>query len=184
MAFNVSTDRNTTMKILGIILGTIAVVLIVLFLVKGQTIVSGNFPEDEVDESMLCTRQNSGYFVFNDTRIIGDNTKLTLIFNNSKLRTASLTYSATTENEIVAQNIEAVMTAELNTSYGTEFGYNGLGANITSNDNIARLTIMATPSEMKENGKKYFLIDNISDNKDEYYNALTERGFNCQVINQ
>ncbi len=167
----------------SISLVVVAIILLIVFLLRGQTTISGNFTDNETEESLLCERQNAGYFLFNDSRILGDSTKLTLIFTDTGLRLASLIYSATTDNNTIAQNIEAVMMSELNKSFGKEYGFNGLGANFISDGNTARMSLTANASEIDTNGRKYFLIDGIPDYKNNYYEELTRRGFNCRRIN-
>lgn len=167
----------------GIVLIILASILICQFFIRGRIVISGNFPEDESSESISCERKNTGYFLFNDPRILSDYTKLTLIFRNSKLDIASIVYIATTHDDVVAQNIEAIMMSELNTSFGSEFGFNGLGANFSSNNNTSRMSLTANISEIGISGKKYFLIDEIPNQKGSYQSELTKRGFECKIIN-
>ena len=171
------------LKIIGLGLFAVAFIFVIAFFIRGQVTIDGDFPENQVSESLSCERQDTGYFLFNDTRILEDATNLTLIFDKQNLRLASLIYTAFTENATTAQNVEAAIMSELNTNFGTEFGFNGLGANFTSSENKIRMSLTATTSEMGSNGKKYFLIDGIQDQKDKYYEELTRRGFNCKKVN-
>lgn len=183
MKTTISKRKNVIIVGFGISLVVIAIVLLIVFLLHGQVTISGEFPGDETEESLVCERQDAGFFLFEDSRILSDSTKLTLIFSSTNLRLASLIYSATTASNTAAQNIEAVMMSELNKSFGKEYGFNGLGANFISDGNTARMSLTANASEIGTNGRKYFLIDGIIDYKDNYYEELTRRGFNCKRIN-
>ena len=176
---------NDLYSIVGIILVLAAVVLLIWFLLKGQTTVEGGFPDPEKTTSISCKASSSflyPFFKYDNSN--GKSTEINATFENDELRKIAL---------IVMMNygsVEEIEQSEANNHAAMNFSFAdaGLGPDAFSS-NYARLSsglkysISNGADDLYKGGTKYFLLEELNTSPfkmEDVMSALKKKGFTCE----
>ena len=172
---------------LGASLCTLAIILLFAFLMKGTTIVSGSYPENVRDNSVICSSSSFNYPFFRYDSSLEKYAKISILFNGDNLKSISLIYTLFYSNEIGAKTSEAQNHAAMNIHFGEDgLGGDSFSAHYNINGNKITMNIYATPSDLQTTyGSKYFLIDGLplESSIEQYKNHLEKQGFACEINN-
>lgn len=172
---------------LGASLCTLAIILLFVFLMKGTTTVSGSYPENVKDNSVICNSSGLSYQFFRYDNSSEKDAKISILFNGDNLKSISLVYTLLYSNEIGAKTSEAQNHAAMNIHFGEDgLGGDSFSAHYNINGNKMTMNIYATPSDLRTTyGSKYFLIDGLplESSIEQYKNHLEKQGFTCEINN-
>lgn len=168
-------------KLIGVILITVAIILTLWLLLRGQTNVAGEHPEPDVSKSLVCINDDFEYFAFSATDAIKTDTHIIAVFVGDELSSISLTqkYFYNSSSEAMAEKSRFQVSVEKSFS-GSSLGYRALGANYAAIDNMLRMSLSANSDEINMNSKKYFLIEDSPNTIFEYKKNYEKQNFTCK----
>lgn len=171
----------------GVILVLVAIVLLIVFLIKGQTTVTGGFPENESVVSLTCGSTTIKYPLFvENSKPTKTLLEIKVISNKDKIDTIGLNYQLYYNTEEAIRESRDWNHFEMNKSFD-EAGLepDALGAMYSKLDDNFKFSLFAKADELNEKTAKYFMLDEKSDFK---YNtamkAYKAKGFICSENNK
>lgn len=183
------TNKNHRWVRLAIFLvALLLAVLFVIWLLQGETITSGQFPENVRNESLVCVNKNIVYEKVNKVDSPNKELKINMIFNGKNtLNSVNLGYTLIYDNDSEAYSAEAVSHAQFN------LGLQALGYDAGKFNNKFSLignklviVLNATSSNIADKDtKQYFLIKSTDEaespkNLEEYQYNYESQGFACE----
>ena len=172
--------------LIGIILIVTAFVLLILFLLQGNTKTIGEGGSIETTEAITCEGNNIAYPYFKYDNSKEKSLKINAIFDNNKLETITLTYKLTYDDAKQAEQSSAENHASLNTQFAEDsLGADALSAHFSLLKNAMQLSLHADAKEVTGITSKYFLMDNDNGNhkKESLTKIFNSKGLDC-IINQ
>ncbi len=169
--------------LIGLLLLIAAAVFIIIFLVNGQTKVTGEFPEDEFMISTSCEADNVVYPFFKNNSS-KEKASIKIVSNDKKIDTLSLVYYLyyDTEDEITKSRDENHYA--MNVSFdqaGLE--PDALGANYSRLADSFKFSLFAKANILNSKTAKFFLLDGIDGNDGLKYDTAVSmyksQGFKC-----
>lgn len=179
-------DKKWILILLGIICIVIAFVLLILFLLQGNTKTISEGGSIEPTEAITCTSDEVVYPFFKSNDAKSRSMKINAIFDNDKLDIITLTYKLEYDDAKQAEQSSAENHAALNTSfYDDSMSADSFDAHFSVLKNSMQLSLHAEAKEITGTTAKYFLIDNVSGNhkKESLTKILNSKGLDC-IINQ
>ena len=171
-----------------IVLVITIVILLGWFFTRGNVTVTGDNPEIEKTDSIVCKNDNINYPYFSYDNSERKEMQITAIFTSDKLETISLLHTLYYTNHKDANTSETLNHATFN----LETQNAGLGPDIfsahysVSNDNL-QLTLNAKKKDINSNNAKYLLLGELTggdytklDVQKNYKNS----GFSCEEVNK
>lgn len=180
-----SKNKASILIISGVVLIVIAIVLILNFFMRGETTVSGNFPDPEVSESISCELNSADDTILDLTDVTRASTKVNAVFVKKQLSSISLTYSLYYNSEEKINTSEAKNHANFNLSSQE----NGLGANIfnlhfTKLKDRLEIRMYAESKDITDKSSEYLLLRNTSNlSQSAVEKNYTDKGFKCKSSN-
>lgn len=169
----------------GVFLCVLAIISLFVFLMRGNTTISGNYPENVKDNSIICNSDNFDYPFFRYDNSLEKNAKISILFNDDSFKSISLVYTLFYNNEIGAKTSETQNHAAMNINFGESgLGGDSFSAHYNINGNKMTMNIYATSSDLQAmHGNKYFLIDNLplESSIEQYKKHLEKQGFACEI---
>lgn len=178
--------HNWILVLIGIICIVTTFVLLIIFLLQGNTTISDEGGDVDITESITCSSDDFTYPFFKHNEANGSSIKINAIFDDSKLDTISLTYKLEYDEEEQAKQVSAINHASLNGHFKDDsLGADALGAHYSVTKGTMQLNLHAEASDITGITSKYFMIDNTSGNhsKDTLIKMFNNKGLNC-IINQ
>lgn len=173
-------SQRFVLIVAGIGLIILAVILLILFLLQGDTKYSEGEGSASVTASITCTDQDAVYPF--RTAPGGGVMKIHAIIDDDKMKTVSLVYRLYYDDHSVIEG----QTTRLNADMNRAFHESGLGAdalNVTysSFDDSVQMTLYAHDEDINNNTAKFFLLEDASGDykKDEIMRIYDEKGFDC-----
>lgn len=168
--------------LVGVILIIGIIVLILWFLIRGETKTTGSYQNDETTESLSCTAKNLPYSFFKTTNII-NNIKVNAIFSSGKISSISFITQSVYQDHATAKIQSDAHEGDMNIS----FANNGmkqfaLNATYDIDENMAQMSLYGTSADINETSIKYFMLDSVPKNIDGYKKAYLNQGFNCEIV--
>ena len=188
MEENTNKPKKKSKKSLYISIAVVVVVLILVFVIwffmKGEVKTTGNYPNDVTPESLSCKARNIDYEYFgNDKVTSSNNVQINAIFYNNKIDTISLVRKMTYLDADTAKIWSDAHEGNMNLSfYSNNMGSYSLGATYTIDNNVAQMSLYAKTDELNDTSIKYFMLDKLPKNMDEYKKGYSEKGFTCEVV--
>lgn len=163
----------------GIILVITTIILILLFLLRGTTVIQGEYPDNEKSESLTCIVENTTYSFMKDDGE-GIKIKINTIFTKNVISSISLTATKTYSDELSANQALARMMANMNRSFDTELGAGAFNATYSTNEAVAQMNLYANADALKAEYLKYFMIDDLPQTIEQYQSNYESQGFKCK----
>ena len=149
--------------IVGCAFGTVCLIIGSGLAMRGEIKVSGKYPEDVKDESIKCTSTTFTYPFFTYGNENSRALTISALFSEGTLKTISLQYELTYDDNTKVVASEAHNHAAMNKS----FGGNGLNADALrahyskTNDKMI-MSLYSNGNELAESQKKYFLLQGVN----------------------
>lgn len=174
---------NTWFIIVGILLILIAVIYLILFFLKGETVITGNYEGTEAQEHLICESNDTTYPLFNYDDSNSKSMKINTIFKNDELSSISLTYKLGYNSVEEIRQSEAFNHATLNTiSQNEGLGPDAYNATYSKLKDGLQLSLYATSSDIDDKALKYFMLEDLNSkpyNQNEIINTYTKQGLKC-----
>ena len=181
--------KDQLIKLVAILLILGAVIFMILWLLKGKTTTSGNFPGPTRNDFLVCQKQNPEYGIIELRNPLKSEAKVTFsITESGEMHSASLTYTSVYENERGAYDSRNVT----NGVFGQALAKSGLSPSALSNkftlyDNKLIITLTAERGELNAKTAKFFMLKNTDDldfsraTTSDYQRLYEAQGFSCQT---
>ena len=165
---------------LSFVLMIIAVILLLIFFMQGETKIVGNYPENITSELLTCVKQNNNYPFFKYRNSNSEETKISAVFANKKIDSISLIHTIDYSNHQDAETSKASNMASMNKSFGQEFGPGAFNARYIVNGNSMQMNLYAKSNEIRGSALKYFLAESYPATMSDYEQNYLSQGFNCE----
>lgn len=175
------------LKLLGFLLFLAIIFLIIIWLLRGRTTTSGQFPANVRNESLVCESDNITYEKVNSVSSDDKNLKISMVFNGeASFSSASLKYTLHFASSGEAHSAEAVSHAQFNLALqalGYDAGkFNNKFSEIGS-DLIITLNLSSSKT-LDDTTRSYFLVeyaenDMLPETLSEYRHNYESQGFAC-----
>ena len=175
------------LKLLGFLLFLAIIVLIIIWLLRGKTTTSGQFPANVRNESLVCESSNITYQKVDSIDSDDKNLKISMVFNGeASFSSASLKYTLHFASSGEAHSAEAVSHAQFNLALqalGYDAGkFNNKFSEIGS-DLIITLNL-SSGKTLDDTTRSYFLVEytdsgNLPETLSEYRHNYESQGFAC-----
>lgn len=168
------------LRVLGAILIVVAFILMVWFLVRGQTSVSISNPEDIAVQSLNCTLSGVKYPMATYDGSVDKKITINAVFENSKIDSISLVYLLNYDDPSLPKKSETVNHAKMNEAF-SESGIRGdtLSANYSYDTEYFRLSLYARGGAYGYNTARFFMLDAALSSMDEIKANYEKQGFSC-----
>lgn len=184
-------NQKGWLTIAGLMLVLIAIVSIVLFLLFGETRVTGEW-STKPTETATCESSEVIYPIFKYNDADSRSLKIITTFVDDILDSVSLTYQLKYNDLALAEKSDAENQAAMNFSFGDNgFNPNAFDAKYSNINGVFQMTLYAKPENLSGSALKYFLLDGLNVTKtytqDSIVKAYANRGLNCvykEIINK
>ena len=177
--------KNNTYLIIGSVLLVIAVLLILWFLLKGETKVAGGWTIDEKKDSLVCEIFNKKYPLFEYTNDDSNNTRINVVFSSKNIDSISLTHTQYLDSERKKTDSYNINNGAMSSQFGSDgLSARDYGLNFSKFDGGLQMSIFVNNGNFGPRSAKYFLLDGLNS----FDSASVERkyedqGFKCIINN-
>lgn len=174
-------NSNSWMVVAGVSLVFVAAILIFLFLVRGQTTITGGWPEPEKAQSLMCEADGMDYPFFSYDISTEKRIKINVIFSGDQIDMISLRYILSYDSEQGAVGSEAFNHIAMNNSFGEDgLGFDALGARYSVAGSSLQLSLYARGDEINAISLPYFMLDSLDEDSVEFVERFyINEGFHC-----
>ena len=175
------------LKLFGFLLFIAFIVTIIIWLLRGRTTTSGQFPANVRNESLVCESDDITYEKVDSVNSTDKNLKISMVFNGeASFSSASLKYTLHFASSGEAHSAEAVSHAQFNLALqalGYDAGkFNNKFSEIGS-DLIITLNL-SSGKTLDDTTRSYFLVEytdsgNLPETLSEYRHNYESQGFAC-----
>lgn len=170
--------------IIGIFLILVALVLIVVFLMEGETIVTGGFPDQESAVSTTCASTSIEYPIFTLNDAARKKLEIKVVANGDKVSTIGLVNQLYYSSEEAIRNSEAVNHFAMNKSFEDDgMKPDDLGATYMKLSDNLKMSLFAQGVDLDQTSLKYFLLNDVEMKDELKYGAVKKAyqslGFSC-----
>lgn len=181
-------DKKGRLYVVGLMFILVAIVLMVVFFLNGETWVNGSWEGIKVTETVTCESDAVAYPIFSYNNADGRLLRIVATFTNKTLDNISLMYQLKYSNTTLAEKSDAENQAAMNISFGNNgfhaYAFNTKFSNING---VFQMTLYAKSEELNDNALKYFLLDDLQDagriTQDSVMEVHAGNGFNCVYKN-
>ncbi len=181
-------DKNHPVRNFVILMLALATIIaVVIWLLRGKTATTGQYPANVRNESLICETKNLAYEKVNNVNSGNKELKISMIFADTNLlSSASLSYTLRFASYSEAHSAEAVSHAQFNLGLQA-LGYDASKFNnkfsIIGNDLVITLNL-SSKSSLDEATRGYFLVnykdgDILPSTLAEYRQNYETQGFTC-----
>lgn len=167
----------------GIILVVVILFVSLLFAMRGENITVGAWPETESTDSLSCSSNNVEYPFFKYDNSTKKKMEVSMIFENSILKSTSLLYVLYYPNVEEVNRSNAINQNAMGRNMG-ENGFSTTAFNINYQilaDSL-QMSLFMKSDEITDESSKYLLLDSIDTRgltKTALKNAYSNKGFAC-----
>jgi len=175
--------KRTFLMRLFFVIAALCGLAVLIFLMRGETTVTGSYPDDVKDRTLTCEKSGLDYPFFSYPADNGEHTKVNVIFHVETLRTISLVQTLYYSNADSPRGSEAHNHAAMNTVFGKNgLSSDALGAKYARFDDKMTMSLFASADEFNSATAKFFLLsDSIPTSSDGFKKAYENLGFSCSV---
>ena len=158
------------------------VILILIWLLRGSKTISGQYPENVKSESLECVKDDIQYNKIDEVKPDNSQLQISMIFRgHQELSSIYLKYFLAFSDDVEAYSADAIANAQFNVGLSARgFDAGKFNNKFTLMDNTLTVTLHASPSEIDEYTKDYFLIDSETlSSVNEYKDNYEKQGFSC-----
>lgn len=177
-------NRKNWLIVASLFLILLAIVITIVFLLKGSMVKTGEWNRMRTTETVTCESSKITYPIYKydntDNRLL----KIITTFANNNLDKISLRYQLKYDDATLARKSDAENQAAMNHS----FNDNGLEpyafyAKYSNINNVFQMTLYAKSEDLNKDTLKYFMLDALKNTndytKDSVVEAYTNKGLDC-----
>lgn len=171
---------------IGIFLIIVSVILIIIFLLKGQTTVVGQNGSIINSESLVCESENQNYQFLSYDHAIRKTAKISALFNNNELSSISLLYTLYYSDSELIEASRTINSSQLNVFYSKDgLPANSFSKSVSSNNAVVTISLYADKTNFNNETSKYFMADKLDEksNPEDFEKLYIEKGFTCRDNN-
>lgn len=174
--------RNKNYLLLcGVFLISFAIVAIFYLFSQNTVITVGEHYKTETSGFLSCIAENLQYPFFTYDNTDSKKTEIKIIFNEDNIESLSLIQTMYYATDREAVGSEAINHGSMNISFGSELGPDALSARYSVFEATMQMTLYIPGKNLNDNTKRYFMINNISDNIVDLKNTYEEQSFSCII---
>jgi len=176
-------NRTNLAILISIMLIVATITLIIGFLLRGKTTVTGNFPDPVSSDSIICEGDNIEYPYFKTSTAEKTTTRITSTFTDGKLSSVSMVYSLFDDNSSTINNSESANHARINLATQAD----GLGSDIF-NLHFSKLAdrlearFYAEAKDINNVSSKYLMLEPLSDNNAVYSKNFVQKNYEAKGL--
>ncbi len=170
----------------AIFLILIAIVLVVLFFLHGETTYINNDGSVDLSLYLSCESNKVDYIYYIDKQASEKNLRINATFKNNEINSISLIYYLKYSGDYSIREKEAVMHAAMNKAFDKySLGADAFGATYSKIENGVQLSLYADKADINGISLGYFMLDNVSGvyTRDKVTKQLTSKGLDCLINN-
>ena len=176
--------QSNNLALAGLALIVVAIVLLILFFVNGQTSVTGEYPDPETTISTTCTSGTINYPFFSLNEAVKKELNIKIVSSGDKISTVSLAYRLYYNSEEAIINSRDVNHFAVNKAFEmVNMEADSLGATYSKLTDNFRFNLFAQAVKLNDTTKKFFLLDDVEDKDgfsyEEAKKAYIKLGFEC-----
>ena len=177
-------EKNHRFRNLTVFMLFLAIIIVaILWLLRGRTTTTGQYPENIKNESLTCASDNITYSKIGSVLPTKHELKINMVFyGEEKLSSINLRYNLTFASDAEAYAAEAKSHADFNLGLQKSGHSSGSFHNkFTLMDNTLNISLRADNNEIDELTREYFLLDrtNPPTTINEYQANYEAQGFSC-----
>lgn len=178
-------NRSLIFFYVGLALLIIAVILVILFGLRGETVTFGNNPDPETSSSLSCGSIGFDYPFFSFSEAKKRTIETRAIFNGGDLDTITLTYTLDYDDPETIEKSEASNHATMNILYAKDdLPPDAFDTKYSQLSDSLKFSMSADSSTIsKGKAKKYFLLEDIGDapyRLETLKKAYQQKGLKCE----
>lgn len=178
--------KNIWMLSIGIFLIIVSIISITIFLLKGQTTITGQNGSVISSESLVCESENQNYQFLSYDHAIRKTAKISALFNNNELSSISLLYALYYSDSELIETSRTINSAQLNVFYSKDgLPANSFSKSVSSSNATVIISLYADKANFNNKTSKYFMADNLGEKSspEDFEKLYTEKGFTCRDNN-
>ncbi|MBQ3348592.1 hypothetical protein IJG90_03700 [Candidatus Saccharibacteria bacterium] len=165
---------------LGMGLILVAIILIIWFFLRGQTITSGGHPDPVSNDTLNCKNVGMLYPYFSYDESEDKKIEVNIIFSDNVINSISLMADLKYNNEAKVKQSSDINQIALSKSLNNAgLDESSLSAKYSNTGDGFRMSIYATSEKLTTVTKKFFLISDNSKSVEAYEKSYTDQGFTC-----
>ena len=166
----------------GILLIIISIILIAVFLLKGQTTVTGQNGSITTVKSLVCETDNPEYQFLSYDNSDKKNAKVSVLFNANGINSISLLFTLHYSDSKAVDSSRAINSANLYIFYGEDgLPANSFSKSLSSDNEKVTISLYASRDDFNSMTSKYFMADGLEENSDieDFERSYTKQWFVC-----
>ena len=174
------------MSLIGGILVGAAIVLLIWFLLRGETRVEGEYAQVEKTESLSCEINGLVYPFFDYDNSISKTMSTNVIFEDNLLSSISLTYTLYYSDSNAITDSENLNHAAMNINFGKDkLGADVLGLKFSFFPEGLQFSLYSNKDDINSVTTKYFMLDDVKNNysMSNVLQNYESKGFVCKNNN-
>lgn len=180
--------NRKALKFVGLLLFLLVTIIIIIWLLRGKTTVTGRYPENIKNESLECNIANLTYEKTNRISPAKTDTKVTMIFYGlDQLSSINFRYTMHLASNKEAGEAEAIAHVQLAENFADSgLSYEEFNNKFTRIDSDLTLSLYSSEKLKKDTMYEYFLINKLQDTNQypstlkEYRKNYEAQGFTCK----
>ena len=162
----------------------LAVVLIILFLIQGETTYTASSGDVEVTQSVTCKSSELAYPFLPSNGENSHELEVSVVISKDKLESAYLTYKQSFGTNERAERASDTNSVAIAKAFAEDnIGYESLGKKISTLTKASQLSLYANRNELNAITAKYFLLDGLAGSYS--VNSITKayngKGLDCVI---
>lgn len=170
----------------GLVLIFVAIIMMLVFLLKGQTTIIGEYDGQKNTETLVCESNDLAYSFFAFDGSDSKSLKINAIFNESTIQSISLVYKLNYHDGDTQYYSESRNHSEMN-QYFSKDGMkpDSMNAKYSAINNALQFSIFVDRNDITSKTIKYYMLNNVYNVEKlsikeaaEYYN---KKGLGCKI---
>lgn len=169
------------MIVFSIIFLVTAIVLFIIFFLKGEITVSGNWPEKEKTVSTTCVSEILSYPFFEMNEANSRDMNIKVVASGDKITTIGLVYKLYYSDDTTKMQSRDRNHYAMNMAFNSDdMEADSLGAHYSLLADNFKFSLFADGQNINDTTAKYFMLDKIEDEKyTDVVDVYKTKGFKC-----
>lgn len=163
---------------------TVFIVALIIILGKGKTTITGEYPTNVSDDSLVCSADGLKYPFFTYDESNKKTTEIRILFSRDAIKSISLTHTLFYDDMTNVIGSEAHNHAALGKSFANDgLGVDEFNAVYTKFDDRMQMNLYATNAQLNDVSMKYFMLNTkeFLIGIDDFQRAYQNYGFRCEI---
>lgn len=178
-------NKGTELAVIGIVLMSVAFILILSFFMQGETKTNGNWTIEQTG-FLSCEASGINYPFFRYDSSHRKSIKINSTSDDENIKTISLMYVLEYNNEKSIVDSENLNHIAMNENFAKDgLGFDALGLKFSKFSNGLQMSLFINANQIDDKTAKYFMLDKMGDiTSTKMQESYEAQGFICQRKNQ